>query len=159
MPDGLSRVFDLVEAPFGGERAHGVGEALGEAGVVVARREALGAVRLRVRFVRQAVEEDHVEVAVEGELPAAVLAHAEHGEGGPRHRAVAARKILLHARQQGLDHRVGDIRERAGELIDRHVAPQDLHADLELALVLPAAHAVERVVVVGGGRERSREVV
>ena len=65
----------------------------------------------------------------------------------------------MHLGQQGRDRRIGDVRERAGQPVGRHVATQDLHSDLELALVLPASHAVEHGLTVGGGNEAPFEIV
>ena len=149
---------DFVEPPLVGERAHGARETLAEAGVVVARREALSAVGHRIGLGRSAVDEDDVEVAVEGHLAAAQLAQAEHGKGRPRHLAVTPGEFLLYARQERGDHRVGDVRERTRQPVGRHVSTQDLHPHLELAFVLPAPYGIQRVPMVVHGGKHSVEI-
>ena len=51
------------------------------------------------------------------------------------------------------------IRQSAGQLIRGHIAPEDLHPDLELAHVLPTPHPIEHGLKFVGRREGSVKVI
>ena len=152
---GAQPGIDLVESTLGGVRAESIRQALAEACVVVARRKPLGTVGLHIHPALGAIDEDHVEVAVEGHLAAAELAQAEDREGRAPYRAVPPREFLLHPGQQRRDYRIGDVRQSAGQPIRGHIAPEDLHPDLELAHMLPTPHPIEHGLKFVGRREGS----
>ena len=69
-----------------------------------------------------------------------------------------AGELFLDARPQAVQGRLGDVAQRRGGGPGRQVAAQALHADLELAVVGPAAAVVQHVLEIPGPVEHAVEL-
>ena len=149
---------NLVKPALGGGRRQGVDQALGKAGEVVARRERLGAVA-GVEALIAIVDEDQVQIGAHRHLAAAQLAEAEDRQLGAGQAAVGLGEFLQDRLGERGDDAIGDVAQRPAGLGQGVGVAQDLHADLELAVVGPAPRQVEHVLEVPSPREPPRQLL
>ena len=161
---GTQAHVDLEQPALAGRRGDAIDEALRQARIVVDRGERLRAVGgaavpglLRGFACGHVIHEDEIDIGGDGQLAAAELAEGDDGDAVAGQAAMLARELLFDRWLEGGDGGVRDVGERgAGGFGVRDVA-QHAHADLELAILGPAAHDVQHVLEVVGLAQRLRQ--
>ncbi len=148
--------IDIVQFALARRRGDGRDQTLSQSREIVDRRQGLRPVGLQIvplrtfELRRRVIDEDQVDVGADGDLAPAELAKRYGCQPAPRQEAMLTDEIRLHLRLQGGNG--------AGGPVGVGNAPQDLDANLELAVAGPASRDVENILEIVGKGELAIEV-